>query len=139
MTSLFQHFQHHCHNIGVNAGPEEHSTGVLAAIRAGWVETILNWGDTKSVIFDGVFHQGHGGTWVRQGALENVVVVVTYDHSWKTGGPLHPIRHREIRYDHDYDVRVSTLPGFVEGEEGKADGPYSGLQVTDDILDTKHD
>lgn len=138
MATLIEHFHHNCHNIGVNQSPEEHSEYILAAVRSSWVEAILRWGDTKCVIFDGIFFQGHGGTWVRQGALEKVVVAVTYDHSWTTRNWPNKRRHREIRYGLDYDVRVNTLPSMPQNRRKEvADGPWSGLEIPESLVDTE--
>jgi hypothetical protein len=140
MASLLQHSHHDCHNIGVNQGPEEHSEYVLAMVRSSWIETILRWDDTKSVTFDGIFYQGHGGTWVRHGALENVVVTVTYDHSWTSGVWPNKRRHREIRYGLDYDVRVDTLPSMPQNRRKEvADGPWGGPELDESLFDTKED
>jgi hypothetical protein len=97
MSSFFQHFRHDISNKGVNQSPADHVKDVLAKIRASWVEQILRWGDTKSVVFDGVFYQGHGDTVLRQGALENVVQKVESDHAWKDKWPKNT-QHQDIRY-----------------------------------------
>lgn len=138
MGSLFQHFRQEYTNKGVNLSPGDHVKGVLAQIRASWVEQILRWGDTKSVVFDGVFHQGHGGAVLRQGALENVVQKVTEDHSWKDKFPKNN-RHRDIRYFLDYDVRVNALPSGDEEPEEKGDGPLLAPELPKSLFKTNQD
>jgi hypothetical protein len=138
MGSLFQHFRQEYSNKGVNLSPEEHAKGVLAQIRASWVEQILRWGDTKSIVFDGVFYQGHGGTTLRQGALENVVQKVTQDHTWKEKWPSNR-RHRDIRYFLDYDVRVNAIPTGDEEPEEKGDGPLSAPALPESFFETNQD
>jgi len=138
MGSLFQHFRQEHSNKGVNLGPGDHVKPVLAQIRESWVQQILGWGDTKSVVFDGVFHRGHGGTVLRQGALENIVQTVTQDDSWKDKFPKNT-RHRDIRYFLDYDVRVNTLSSGDEEPEEKGDGPLLAPELPKSLFETNQD
>jgi hypothetical protein len=137
MGSLFQHFRQEYSNKGVNLSPDEHSKNVLAQIRTSWVEQILRWDDTKSVVFDGVFYQGHGSTFLRQGALENVVQQVTEDHMWKEKWTNK--RHRDIRYFLDYDVRVNVLPSGHDDSEEKGDGPLLAPKLSGSLIETTQD
>jgi hypothetical protein len=142
MSSLFQHFHQEFSNSGVNLGPNEHSKARLDEIRQSWVQQVLRWGDTKSVIFDGVFYQGHGGAYQRQGALENVKMVVLLDNPHMVGKWPNRRRVRDIRYTLDYDVRVNTIQkdDADEGEDKQdGEGPLSAPEFPESFFDTKED
>lgn len=125
----FQHFRYDCSNHGVNLGITEHWNRLHEAIKAGWVKTILDWDHTRSLNFDGEFHEGRGDTWVRTGSMENIVVTPTGDvrqqDRW-TGK-----RTRDISYTVAYDIRIETLP-----VEGKDEGSQHTFQVKPFMLHT---
>jgi len=53
-ASILKHYSTTYYNAGVSIGIAEHSTDVLAGIRANWIENILNMPDTISITFDGI-------------------------------------------------------------------------------------
>jgi hypothetical protein len=143
-ASILKHYSTTYYNAGVSVGIAEHSRDVLAGIRANWIENILNMPDTISVTFDGIFKDGHGNKWVREGALDNINIVVLLDHVYSTGKKWNGTfkRHHDIQYKLDYDVRVTSVPqdgvaivAVDSGDEGKNDG--DGPFVFPEIGDSK--
>src|SRR5947209_3775927 len=114
-VQYFHHYHHECSNLGVNLDIGTHSQRLRDEIKAGWIKTILDWDHTRSLNWDGEYHQGRGDTWVRTGGMEDVVVKPIKDHAWQDKWPSNK-RHREIVYHLDYNIRIATLPVEDKGE-----------------------
>jgi hypothetical protein len=126
---------HHidCSNNGVNLGITDHwEKFVKPPLIAGWVKTILDWPHTKSVNFNGEYHQGGGGIWVRTGDMLDVKITKLGDNTHQDKWPSNK-RHREISYSVDYVIHVTTIP--VHGQD---EGPQPLYRPDPAMLNTGH-